>query len=76
MLEALKRAEDGDGWILRVSEPHGGRGRVAVRAPRPLARVESCNHVEEGGERMMHDGAAFHFAIGPFEVKTFRLRFV
>ena len=40
MLEAFKRAEDGDGWILRVSEPHGGRGRVAVRAPRPLARVE------------------------------------
>ena len=75
MLEALKRAEDGDGWILRVSEPHGGRGRVAVRAPRPLARVESCNHVEEGGESVMHDGAAFHFPIGPFQVKTFRLRF-
>ncbi len=75
MLEAFKRAEDGDGWILRVSEPHGGRGRVAVRAPRPLAQVESCNHVEEGGESVMHDGAAFHFPIGPFQVKTFRLRF-
>ena len=32
--------------------------------------------MEEGGERVMHDGAAFHFPIGPFEVKTFRLRFV
>lgn len=75
VLEALKGAEDGDGWILRVSEPHGGRGRVAVRVPRPLARVEGCNHVEEGGEPVEHDGAAFHFPIGPFEVKTFRLRF-
>jgi hypothetical protein len=37
--------------------------------------VESCNHVEEGGNAVMHDGSAFHFTIGPFEVKTFRLRF-
>jgi alpha-mannosidase len=75
VLEAFKRAEDADGWILRVSEPHGGRGRVAVRVPRPLVRVERCNHVEEGGEPVGHDGAAFHFPISPFEVKTFRLRF-
>jgi alpha-mannosidase len=75
VLEAFKRAEDGDGWILRVSEPHGGRGRVAVRVPRPLVGVQSCNHVEEGGESVMYDGAAFHFPISPFEVRTFRLRF-
>jgi alpha-mannosidase len=75
VLEAFKQAENGDGWVLRLSEPHGGRGRVAVRVPRPLARVESCNHAEEGGEPVEHDGAAFHFPINPFEVKTFRLRF-
>ena len=75
VLEALKRAEDGDGWILRISEPHGGRGRVAVRVPRALARVEACNHVEEGAETLPHDGAAFWFPIRPFQVRTFRLRF-
>jgi alpha-mannosidase len=75
VLEALKRAEDGDGWILRISEPHGGRGRVSVRMPRPLARVEACNHVEEGSTAVPHDGAAFAFPIRPFEVRTFRLRF-
>jgi alpha-mannosidase len=75
VLEALKRAENGDGWIVRVSEPHGGRGRVMVRVPRKLARVEACNHVEEGSEPVGHDGAAFHFPILPFQVRTFRLRF-
>jgi alpha-mannosidase len=75
VLEAFKRAEDGDGWILRVSEPHGGRGTVRVRLPRPPARVEACNHVEEGAEAAEHDGAAFRFPIKPFEVRTFRLRF-
>ncbi len=75
VLEALKRAENGDGWIVRVSEPHGGRGRVMVRVPRKLARVEACNHVEEGSEPVAHDGAAFHFPILPFQVRTFRLRF-
>lgn len=75
VLEALKPAEDGDGWILRVSEPHGGRGRVAVGVPRSLARVEACNHVEEGGEPVAHDGSAFSFPIRPFETRTFRLRF-
>lgn len=75
VLEAFKRAEDGDGWILRVSEPHGGRGSVGVRAPRPLSRVEACNHVEEGAQAVAHDGAAFRFPIRPFEVKSFRLRF-
>jgi len=75
VLQALKRADDGDGWILRFYEPHGGRGMVGVTGPRPFTAVTECNHVEEGGSACAHDGAAFRFSIFPFQVRTFRVHF-
>jgi alpha-mannosidase len=75
ILQALKPAEDGDGWVLRLYEPHGSRGTVSVRTPRPLAAVIECNHVEAPRGEVPPSGDAFAFAILPFEIKTFRLRF-
>jgi alpha-mannosidase len=73
ILQAFKPAEDGDGWILRLYEPHGSRGPVRVRAPRPLAGVVECNHVEAPRGELTPDGDGFAFGIRPFEIKTFRL---
>ncbi len=73
-METLKAAEDGDGWILRLYEPHGSRGQVTVRLPFAPAAVLACNHIEEGGDPVPADGHAFTFAIGPFGVRTFRLK--
>jgi alpha-mannosidase len=75
ILQALKAAEDGNGWILRFYEPHGARGTVHVAGPRSLAAVEECNHVEEGGSPHAHEGASFSFTLLPFQVRTFRVRF-
>ena len=76
VVETLKPAEDGDGWILRLYEAHGGRGTVELGSDRPLARVIACNMVEEAqGEVPVVDGRA-SAAIGPFEVQSYRLRFV
>lgn len=73
--ETLKPAEDGDGWILRCYEAHGGRGNVRVRFDQPLAQVGTCNLVEEPGEEIEVQGNSFGFTIRPFEIKSFRLRF-
>ncbi len=75
LLETVKPAEDGDGYILRLYEPHGGRGPVRVHTPLPLERVIACNHVEENGDEWPTQAAGFDFPIGPFEIKTFRVNF-
>ncbi len=78
-LEALKPAEDGDGWIIRLSELQGGRGRVTlVLAPAPLA-VEAVNHAEETLDpappgTVLRDGT-LEFPMTPFAVRSFRLRY-
>ena len=73
ILETLKPAEDGNGWIVRLYEPHGARGPVTVRSAMPLHAVTMCNAVEEGAEALPHDATAFTFLIRPFEIRTFRL---
>jgi alpha-mannosidase len=73
VLDTIKPAEDGNGWILRLYEPYGGRGKVSVRGPVSLRQVTCCDHLERNGETLESAGQAFTFAIRPFEVKTFRI---
>ncbi len=73
VVEALKPAEDGRGFILRVYEPHGGRGRVTLRAALPLKAVGECNLVEEDGRAVPVKANGFEFALRPYQIRTFRL---
>ena len=74
ILEALKPAEDGEGVILRLYEPNGGRGRVTVRHRLPFGEVVECNMVEGGAEAVEAGEGWFAFGLSPFQVQTFRLR--
>jgi len=76
ILETVKPADDGDGWIVRLYEPHGARGTVTLRSARPWRQVIACNLVEEGGETLPGDGQAVSFPMRPFEIKALRVRFV
>ena len=73
VFEALKRAEDGRGWILRVYESHGGRGPITVRCSDPLKSVIECNLVEEDERKIRTRRGGFTFTIKPYEIKTFRI---
>ena len=73
VVEALKPAQDGRGHILRIYEPHGGRGEVTIRLDVPVKRVVACNLVEEDGAALPVSRGVFHFALGPFQIRTFRL---
>jgi len=74
VLEAVKKAEDDDSLILRLYEAHGGRGRRTLRTSLPVSGVSETDLLERDiGKAAVKDGC-IEFEIGPFEIKTFRLR--
>ena len=75
VLETVKKAEDGDGVILRMYECENARTPVTLTFNRPLASAESCNCLEEpDGEPVKVDGNKVSFLVKPFEIKTIRIR--
>jgi alpha-mannosidase len=75
-LGSLKRAEEGDGVILRLHEPHGNRGWATLRFAQRVERVERVNLLEEavdGPEPVLSDGMTIKLAVRPFEVVTMRV---
>ncbi len=89
MPETIKRAEDGDGWIVRVYETDNARTKATLFWERPVKSVELCNALEEKISEIPAadlDNAAgceeydpnlycgIHFTIQPYEILTFRIR--
>jgi alpha-mannosidase len=76
-LGSLKRAEDGEGLILRLHEPHGNRGRASLRFPMPLRRIERVNLLEEPdagpAPGLSDDGLTVRLDLRPFEVVSLRI---
>jgi alpha-mannosidase len=73
---SLKRAEDGEGMILRLYEPHGNRGRALLRFAVPVEQVEQVDLMEEstGTDVMLSNrGSAAELDVRPFEVVTLRV---
>ncbi|HEX4213403.1 MAG TPA: glycoside hydrolase family 38 C-terminal domain-containing protein [Candidatus Dormibacteraeota bacterium] len=66
-LGALKAAENGDGLILRLYEPQGGRGSAEVRPPEGWSLAEELNILED-------PAGAPDLEFAPFQVRTYRLR--
>ena len=76
LLDTVKRAEDGDGWILRLYEyQQMGSAAVHVRFGTPVRRAVECDLMEENPQPVQHDATGIHFPIRPFEIKTFRVWF-
>ncbi len=82
MLETVKRAEDGDGWIVRLYETDNARTEATLYWARPVESVEECSCLEEKkadaavlpAEGDPYHCAAIPFVIKPYEIKTFRIR--
>jgi alpha-mannosidase len=70
VLDTVKRAEDGDGLVLRLYEAHGGRGCGRVSLDRPLRSARRANLLEEPvGEAEVRDGAVL-VPFRPWEIVT------
>ena len=66
VLDTVKRAEDSDAIVLRLYEPHGGRGVARVRLAAPFSSARRANLLEEPGEEVDLDALDFR----PHEVIT------
>jgi len=74
VIDTLKAAEDGDGFILRLYECHGNHGRgelIFDRVPRSIAETDLL----EAPEREIHPAARIVLEYAPYEIRTFRIRF-
>jgi alpha-mannosidase len=73
-VDAFKRAEDGDGYVLRVHEVLGGRAEATLTSDFGVARSAPCNLLEDvTGEKT--DGSAIEIRLRPFEIQNFRVWF-
>lgn len=74
VLETVKQAEDGDGWIVRLYECDNARTDTFLRWNRPVLSVEECNCIEEKKADASFENGRIAFTILPYEIKTFRIR--
>ena len=75
VIETVKRAEDGNGIIVRLYEHHRCRRRVALTAGFPIAHAERCDLLEQphADESCTLEGNVVGFEITPYQIVTLRL---
>jgi alpha-mannosidase len=74
VVETVKRAEDGDGLIVRFYESQRRRGPVTLTCAFPLARVDRVNLLEETQETLAPQGNQVTLFVRPYEIVSLRLR--
>lgn len=75
VLDAFKKAQNDDGYILRVFEAYSSRGKCEIDFCKAIESVTECNLMEKDSEALSHCEKSFVFDIKPNEVKTFRIKF-
>jgi alpha-mannosidase len=75
-LAALKKAEESEAIILRLYEPHGGRGKTTIETALPLQKAAIVNILEdETQELTIDDERRITFEFKPFQVISLKLVF-
>jgi alpha-mannosidase len=72
-IEAVKRAEDGNGVIVRFYEGHGARGATAIEFGWPVKKVIRTNLIEQDQESVLLAQQSVHIPLKPFEIVTLRV---
>lgn len=70
-IDAIKPAEDGDGFVVHMHECLGGRASVQLTSDYPIQAYAPCNLLEEYETKT--EGAAISADFRPFEIKCFRI---
>ena len=74
-LEAVKRAEDGDGLIVRLVERHNRRTSATLTFDRPVTAAWVCNLMEATEAALTPTGTQLAVLFKPFEVVTLKVKF-
>lgn len=75
VIESVKRAEDGDGIVVRLYECHNSRGEADLYCVRPIASATRCNLEERAESEVEFSEGTVRIEYRPFEIVTIRLRF-
>jgi alpha-mannosidase len=74
IIETVKRAEDGDGWIVRLYESQRKRGPVTLHCALDLQAAWETNLLEENQSALLVDGRSVKLSVKPFQIMTIRLK--
>ena len=73
VVETIKRAEDGNGIIVRLYESQRKRGPVTLTTSFPLREAWHTNLLEENDETLTITDQQVTFSVRPYEIVTLRL---
>ena len=73
VVETIKRAEDGQGIIIRCYESQRQRGEVTLTASFPLSSAWQTNLLEENHSALIPTGHSVTFFVKPYQIVTLRL---
>jgi alpha-mannosidase len=74
VIETLKKAEDGEGWIVRLYEAGGSSARARLAFAFPIQHAQEANLLEApSGPPLSIQDQAVELLFHPFEVKTVRI---
>jgi alpha-mannosidase len=74
VIDTIKRAEDGDGIILRMYECHGARGVARLTLDRDIESAAFTNILEEETGKARVKGGAIEINYTPYQIVTVRVR--
>ncbi len=75
LIETIKKAEDGIGFILRLYESHRKRGSTEISSCFPIKAARETNLLEENQTECLIQDSKVVVDFKPFEIKTLRILF-
>lgn len=76
ILETIKRAENGEGWVLRLYEYQQMHVQnVRLNLGLAIERAAECDLMEENEQPVAYSDHQLVFDISPYEIKTFKVWF-
>ncbi len=73
MIEAVKKAEDDEGLVVRLYEAYGQATSVFLQFGHPVARAEVVDLLEENGQSLPIAGGKIGLSFRPFEIKSLKI---
>ncbi len=74
MIETLKKAEDGNGYVIRMYESSGRPSNATIRFNFPLKEVRRINILEKDKSVISLSDSSITLEVKPFEIITLKVR--
>ena len=72
-MSCLKRAEDGQSWILRVYNPGKAAVQGTVRLPGTIVSANQVRMDETGSKQLEHNGCTFPITVESNKIQTYKI---